>query len=123
MSLPSGFEAEIDRRVGVCLIAAAVDVVSEQKRRMSKSFPPASKPGEYLRGRTWNAREGVVYGPTNAEQVGREGKIRIGYTLAAWYAAWWETLAKKKRLGLMDSLAAVKDRVNRWLAAARRSRG
>ena len=49
--LPPAVADRIDRQVGALLTAAAIDLQSEQKRAMSKSFPPASKAGQYLRGR------------------------------------------------------------------------
>lgn len=122
-TLPPKIRDSLDRRIGQVLLAAAVDVRSEQMRAMSKTYQKngGSKLGQYLRQRTGNAREGVVIEPIDPLTIGRQGYVRIGYSAAAWYAGWWEVYGK--RLGLVATVRRIKGRVDKWLEAARRLGG
>ena len=104
----------MELRVGQLLIAAAIAVQSDLKRELSKSYPPASKPGEFPRGRTWNLRESVMYDPTDPMKVGRQQFVRIGYSTRAPYGAILELF--RRRLGLREVAKRLKGTIGAILS-------
>lgn len=92
-------EADIRRR----LLAAAVLLQAEHKRDLSKTFPPASSPGQFPAARTFNLRDSVAVVPI------KDG-YRVGYLANAAYIVW---LVKRGRLGIIDTLQRIRPRVNR----------
>ena len=70
------------------------------------SGPPRSKPGEHLRMDTLNARDNLVYTPTDVDTVAQTLEVAVGYRTNAWYVGYWENhpdLAKRRK-GLFDKL-------------------
>jgi hypothetical protein len=100
---------ELDRRVGELLIRAAVAAQSELTTALGRSYPPASRPGEFPARRTGNLQSAVMYEPANVEAAGRQRRVRVGYAARAWYGAILEL--KRGRKGLRDVLAAVAARI------------
>ena len=94
-------EAMLQRR----LLAAAVLLQAEHKRDLSKTFPPASIPGQFPAARTFNLRDSVTVVPIR-------GGFRVGYLQNADYIVW---LIKGKRLGIHDTARRIMPRLNRIL--------
>lgn len=118
-------------RVGGMLLRMGVLVQTEMMRRVSQSAGPKrvkrkratvagrrgsqrtvyttpSKPGEYLRTRTGHLRAGIAYAPTTPQAAAAEGKVRVGYTQAAKYGAFWERRADaQRRKGLIDLVSEL----------------
>lgn len=97
------------------LLRGAVFLQAEQRQRMNRSNPgpkylESSRPGEYLRARTGNARDSVTFEPTSVREVIRKGLVRVGYRAQGWYGALWE---RRDRRGLADTAG---DLVARLLA-------
>ena len=88
------------------LVRVAVLVTTGQKQALSKSYPPASKPGEYPRGRTWGGRDGVVFRPERISDLAREQTVKIGYLQNSWYMASLEVF--HRRLGLKETVSRLK---------------
>ena len=97
-------EAMLQRR----LLAAAVLLQAEHKRDLSKTFPPASSPGQFPAARTLNLRDSVTVVPI-------KGGYRIGYLQNASYITW---LIKNKRLGIHDTAKPIMPRLNRIIRGA-----
>lgn len=104
----------IDKQTGTLLIACAISVQSQAKRDFSTSYPPASKPGEFPHGRTWNLRESIMYDPDDPVKVGREGQVRIGYSTRAPYGAILELF--KKRMGINAVVKGLRKVINQVIA-------
>ena len=68
MAKPPDLNALLQRRI----LAAAVLLQAEHKRDLSKTYPPASRPGQYPAARTLNLRDSVTVVPI-------PGGWRIGY--------------------------------------------
>lgn len=112
-------KALIERRIGSVLIEAAKSVqIGLMKALEKNSYPPASKVGEFPHWRTGNLVNSVMYDPTDPATVGRERRIRIGYSIAAPYGAILE--AVMGRLGLNEMTRQQKGQIDKWLAAAER---
>lgn len=88
-----------DRR----LLAAAVLLQAEHKRDLSKTFPPASKPGMYPAARTLNLRDSVTV-------VKIPGGYRVGYLANAGYVLF---LANRNRKTVLDTTARIAPRLAR----------
>jgi hypothetical protein len=102
--------AGIDKAVGLLLVRVAVEAQSELRRELSRSYPPPSIAAEFPRGRTWNLREGAgVYEPADPMKAGKAGRVRIGYTSAAFYGAILELF--RDRLGLVEVLKRLRGRL------------
>ena len=98
---------DISAKIGEGLARCAVHFQTAMKVRMNKSNPgPAyadsSKPGEYLRARTGFARDSVAYDPTSPAEMAKQGRVRLGYLINAFYAAIMEV--GRGRLGLKHTL-------------------
>ena len=93
----------IEGRLNRRLLAAAVLLQAEHKRDLSKTYPPASVPGQFPAARTLNLRDSVTVVPI-------EGGYRIGYLVNAEYIVW---LVKRGRLGIVDTLNRIRPRINR----------
>jgi hypothetical protein len=96
-------------RVAQSLIAIAALVQGEHMRDLSQSYPPASRPGEFPHGRTWNLRSSVDYEPKSKADVAATGRIRIGYQERAKYIVW---LVQWGRKWLMDTVERVRPRID-----------
>lgn len=92
-------EAQIRRR----LIAAAALLVAEHKRDLSKTFPPASSPGQYPAARTFNLRDSVT-------AVEIPNGVRVGYLANASYIL---PLVRRGRLGILDTATRIMPRLLR----------
>lgn len=97
-------ETQLRRR----LLAAAVLLQAEHKRDLSKTFPPASAPGQFPAARTLNLRDSVAVVPI-------QDGYRVGYLANAPYIVW---LVKRGRKGILDTLARVRPRVQRIIRGA-----
>ncbi len=73
---------EAELLAGQLLVAAAIAMQSHFKRSVSKSYPPASKPGEYPRWRTGTGREATGYEPEDPKDAGKAQAIRVGWSKA-----------------------------------------
>ncbi len=93
--------ATIERDLRRRLLAAAVLLQAEHKRDLSKTFPPASVPGQYPAARTFNLRDSVTV-------VEIEDGYRVGYLVNASYLIF---LASKGRLTLMDTALRIRPRL------------
>ncbi len=68
--------------------------------------PPRSKPGEYLRIDSDNARRNLTVVPDDPKQVARDLTVYVGYRKNAEYAPQWELRQDgQRRKGLSDKLA------------------
>ena len=96
--------------IGNGLARCAVFFQTQHKLRLNKSNPRpydnSSSPGEYPRARTGFGRNGHVYEPTSPAAMAREGGVRLGYLMNAWYMAYLEIY--KGRLGLVHTLNSIK---------------
>ena len=90
-------EALLQRR----LLAAAVLLQAEHKRDLSKTFPPASNPGQFPAARTFNLRDSVTVVPI-------KGGYRVGYLANASYIVW---LIKRNRKGIHDTARRIMPRL------------
>lgn len=97
MAKPPDLNAMLQRRI----LAAAVLLQAEHKRDLSKTYPPASTPGQYPAARTLNLRDSVTV-------VEIPGGYRIGYLVNAAYIV---PLVKRGRLGVLDTLARIRPRL------------
>lgn len=91
--------AALNRR----LKAAAALLQAEHKRDLSKTYPPASKPGQFPAARTFNLRDSVVVVPI-------PNGYRVGYLVNAEYIVW---LVKRGRKALLDTVTRVGPRLNK----------
>ncbi len=74
------------------------------------SNPPASKPGEYPHGRSWQGMgNSALYEPTDLETVKHEQKIRIGQSANTWYMLYLEE--KLGRLGYKDTMRDMREKI------------
>lgn len=94
------------------LIAAAIILQTEHTADLSSTYPPASKPGEFPHGRTWNLRSAIDYEPKTAAEVARDMEVRVGYQQRAWYIL---RLVKLGRKSLRDTMKRVRGRINQML--------
>lgn len=91
------------------LIAAASLLVGEHKRDLSKTFPPASVPGQYPAARTLNLRDSV-----GVQEV--PDGFRVGYLPGAFYVLF---LAKRGRLTVEDTAKRIAPRLARIITGRR----
>lgn len=87
------------------LIAAAVLLQAEHKRDLSKTFPPASAPGQFPAARTLNLRDSVTV-------VEIQDGFRVGYLVNAQYIV---PLVKRGRLGIYDTAGRVRPRMQKLI--------
>lgn len=97
---------DASRRGAELLARVAVLIQTAHKQALSKSFPPASRAGEYPRGRTWGGRDGTVFRPERLSDLAREQTVKIGYLQNSWYMASLEVY--HKRLGLQETVNRLK---------------
>lgn len=100
--------ADLRRRLDRRILAAAVLLQAEHKRDLSKTFPPASRPGQYPAARTLNLRDSVTVAPV------RDG-YRVGYFTNASYVVY---LAIRGRLTVLDTAQRIGPRMARILRSA-----
>lgn len=74
-------------------------VVNEHRLRISRQYPPASKPGEYPARRTGNLRRSTVARPLSVATVAATGQVKIGFLERAWYGVILEYDAGRTGLG------------------------
>lgn len=97
-------EAELRKACANALLRIATMFQASEKAEWIPG-PPRSKPGEHLRGDTFNARDHLYYTPTTANEVAKTLQVRVGYGLPAWYAAAWELKgSSERRIGLLEKL-------------------
>lgn len=72
-------QQEAERLAGMLLVAAAITLQSEAKRRFSTTGPP-SRPGQYPRFVTGTGREATGYEPEDPAEAGRLGSVRVGWS-------------------------------------------
>lgn len=90
------------------LVILARAVVNEHKKRISRQYPPASRPGQYPARRTGNLRRSTVAWPRGGSAVDavRETKqVAVGYLDRAFYGVILE--ARMGRRSLADTVADV----------------
>jgi hypothetical protein len=106
-----GDEAEKRTREDLAkgLLRGAVFFENAHRSALSTSFPPASVPGEYPHGRTWNLRDAVTHEPQAPAEVARTLRIRLGYPQNAFYGLILELFRKRK--GLLDTMERVRAQV------------
>lgn len=93
--------ATINAKLRQRLQAAAVLLQAEHKRDLSKTFPPASTPGQFPAARTLNLRDSVTV-------VEIPGGFRVGYLPSASYVV---PLAARGRRTLTDTAARIAPRL------------
>lgn len=101
---------------GQLLIAAAITLQSAYKQKVSQSYPPASKPGQYPRWRTGTGREATGYEPEAPDEAGRAGAVRIGWSKSGDHMGILEYFRGRKGLRdvgreLRGQLQAILDQV------------
>ncbi len=106
-------QAALDDEIGKRLLRMAVTVQTGLMQRMGRHNPPpykdSSKPGEYLKNRTTYLLKRVMYEPTTAAAVAKEGRVRVGYERGAPYGAIWELKpAAQRRKGLVDAVEELR---------------
>lgn len=95
--------ANARRQLNRRLLAAAVLLQAEHKRDLSKTYPPASKPGQYPAARTLNLRDAVTVIPI-------KNGFRVGYLVNAAYIV---HLVARGRLGLLDTAQRIMPRLRK----------
>ena len=100
--------ATIEQRLNRRLLAAAVLLQAEHKGDLSKTYPPASAPGQFPAARTFNLRDSPTVVPI-------PGGYRVGYLVNASYIVW---LVKRGRLGLIDTLNRIRPRLLKIIRGA-----
>lgn len=88
------------------LLRAALFYQSTLTQALSRSYPPASKRGQYPAARTFNLRSSVLYQPTTVAAIAREKRVRIGFARRAFYGITLEL--RKGRIGLLGHLRRVR---------------
>ena len=91
------------------LLAAAVLLQAEHKRDLSKTFPPASSPGQFPAARTLNLRDSVTV-------VEIPGGWRIGYLPSV--AAYLPVLIRRGRRGIHDTARRIMPRLLKIIGGA-----
>ncbi len=80
-------------------------VVNEHKKRISRQYPPASRPGQYPARRTGNLRRSTVVRPISRATVQRTKAVSVGFLDRAFYGVILEV--KMGRLGLAKTIDDV----------------
>lgn len=106
---PRKYATDLQKRLDAKVKAAAALLQGEHKRDLSKSHPPASRPGEYPHFRTLNLRDSVA-----VRQV-RLGIYRVGYLTGARYILF---LMGRKRLTVVDTANRIRQRLERIIRGA-----
>lgn len=103
------FADGLRRDVAQRLILQAITLESEEKRNVSRSFPPASKEDEYPKFRTGTGREATTYRPTSVDEVMAKGYVEVGVSAAGKHMAILEIVFRRK--GFRATLAAIADKL------------
>lgn len=80
-------------------------VVNEHKLRISRQYPPASRPGQYPARRTGNLRRSTVARPLSVGMIQTTRQVEVGFLDKAFYGVILE--AKMGRLGLAKTIDDV----------------
>jgi len=105
---------EVQMEAAQRLLRAAFTLQTEMKINLSTAYPPASVPGEYPHGRTWNGRDSLVVMPETAREIMQLGYVRVGYLPAAWYMPYLEI--ERGRLGLLLCYSQMFDELQKIIA-------
>lgn len=97
----------VEARLRQRLLAAAVLLQAEHKRDLSRTFPPASQPGQFPAARTLNLRDSVTVVPI-------PGGHRVGYLANAGYVVF---LAGRGRRTLIDTVNRIRPKLQKVLNA------
>lgn len=90
----------------LALLARAV--VNEHKKRISRPYPPASRPGQYPARRTGNLRRSTVAwprGPGRIDAIRQTKQVAVGFLDRAFYGVILEV--KMGRKGLAETIDHV----------------
>jgi hypothetical protein len=109
------FNAANRETVAENLLAAAVFFQAQHMQRLNKSFPPASKQGQYPAKRTGNLQANILYSPESVPEITRNLYVTVGYGKTASYGSILEF--KKKRLGLMQTLKDLQPQLSALVGA------
>lgn len=101
----------IRERAAKGLIRAAIHFQSVHTQALSRSYPPASKVGEYPRARTFNLRSSVLYEPTSVGEVAKTLTVKMGLAQRAFYGVILEL--KRRRKGLVATLKKTRATLRR----------
>lgn len=100
------------------LVAAAVMLVSEHKKRLSVGNPAPhdspSRPGEYPRARTGFGRAQVDFEPKAPAAVATSLEVVVGLREPGWYLE--HLAAERDRLGLTQTAADLRARLEALIA-------
>lgn len=100
------------------LLILARACVNEYKARISRQYPPASRPGEYPARRTGNLRRSTVVRPISVAQIRQTGIVSVGQQDRAWYGVWLETM-----MGRAGMAKVVMDVIQSRVAGGRLPKG
>lgn len=90
---------EINRRLAARLLDAAFQLKNTTQEKTGTAYPPASKPGQFIRARTYAGHDDLTVIPTTPDEVVRNGMtVFVGYSNLTWYMPFLER--KRGRLGL-----------------------
>lgn len=108
--------SDIEKRIGQVLLVIAIEVQSEETNSLGRSYPPASKPGEFPARRTGNLQSSILYEPDSLLAVAKKKLVRIGYAAKAWYGGDLEVLRARK--GLVFVMEKLKGKLEALVGAA-----
>jgi hypothetical protein len=97
------------------LLAAAVFFQAQHMQRLNKSFPPASKVGQYPAKRTGHLQANILYSPESVPEIARNLYVTVGYGKTAEYGSTLEF--QKKRLGLRQTLKDLQPQLSALVGA------
>lgn len=84
-----------------------------------KPYTTPSRAGEYLRKRTGFLQAHIVIEPRSLDDIAKQGRVRIGYGMSAFYGAIWENKPEnQRRKGLLAALDEIKPELTRLGAMA-----
>jgi hypothetical protein len=109
------FNAANRQAIAENLLSAAVFFQAQHMQRLNKSFPPASKVGQYPAKRTGHLQASIVYEPESVPEVARNLYVTVGYGKTASYGSILEF--QKKRLGLMQTLKDLQPQLSALVGA------
>lgn len=106
---PDAINERITEQAAKLLLRDALTLQAEYKRRVSVFNPPphrnSSKPGQYFKSRTYNARDSIVVEPASLAIIRQTGSVRVGVLVGAQYAA---ILKARGWKGIADCHAELK---------------
>src|SRR5262245_2968979 len=104
------FQEMVSNRAALCLLKAAAILVSEYQINVTKSFPPASRRGEFPRFRTGTGRSAAAYRPDSVGGVIRNDfKVDAGLLKPGLHMAWLELAFG--RLGFNETFRRSRSRL------------